>query len=247
MKKRFLILISLFYASQIASAQNRIIKSKLPLNFIQNKPITIINNDNILESTQAIISYSNSKSSHTGELYGIEFINNKWQVTFSTINCSLGRKGFADYDTKIEGDGKTPSGKFLLGDAFGYKKDLKTDINFIELNENHFWVSDTRSKLYNKLINYDPKDSYSEKMRRNDHLYKYGIVVEYNTDKIIKGKGSAIFIHIHRRKGSPTAGCLGISEEKIKELMKWIHPNKNPIIVMGIKNQIATYTNATSK
>jgi L,D-peptidoglycan transpeptidase YkuD (ErfK/YbiS/YcfS/YnhG family) len=75
-------------------------------------------------------------------------------------------------------------------------------------------------------------------MKRSDHLYKYGIVIEYNSLNTIKGKGSAIFIHIERSAGAPTAGCIAVSEENIINLIKWINPNKKPTIEINHINNI---------
>lgn len=187
-----------------------------------------------LKSTQIIIAYSSLQNSVVGKLYGMELIDNRWQVTFDTIDCSLGKKGFAENGNKIEGDGKTPSGKFPIGSAFGYKNDLKAKIDFMVLKSNHYWISDSNSELYNKMVDFVPPNGiYAEKMKRKDHLYKYGIVIEYNTQVIKKGKGSAIFIHVERKKGSPTAGCLASSEKNIKNLIQWINPKKQPTILMG--------------
>lgn len=180
----------------------------------------------IPESTQLIIAHSN-------KLYGLSYQNSTWQVTFDTIPCSIGKNGFAAFDQKVEGDGKSPSGKFSIGASFGYEKDVETDLEFIVLQDHHYWVSDTSSEFYNQLIEYDPKDRFSEKMRRKDHLYKYGIVIEYNTQNVQKGKGSAIFLHVERRPGSPTLGCVAISEANIKRLLQWLKPNQKPQIIMG--------------
>ena len=43
-------------------------------------------------------------------------------------------------------------------------------------------------------------------MKRDDNLYKYGIIIEYNTNPVIKGNGSAIFMHIWKGENVPTAG-----------------------------------------
>jgi len=50
-------------------------------------------------------------------------------------------------------------------------------------------------------------------MRRDDNLYKYGIVIEYNTDPIIKGNGSAIFLHIWKGRGIPTVRLCSVSRK----------------------------------
>lgn len=187
-------------------------------------------------STQIIIATSNKTKPTIGHLYGLEYKAGNWQITFDTIPCSIGKNGFAALDQKVEGDGKSPSGKFPIGVAFGYEKDIETDLEFVVLQDNHFWVSDTSSSLYNQLIDYDPQDSYSEKMRRKDHLYKYGIVIEYNMQEVKKGKGSAIFLHVERRAGAPTLGCIAISETQIKELIGWLNPIQKPLIIMGTQN-----------
>jgi len=193
---------------------------------------------NKLKSEQVIIAFIRDSKSFKGILLGIELINNNWEITFDSIPCTFGKNGVALNDQKIEGDKKTPSGTFQLGPAFGYKDNLGSKMNFIELSQTHYWVSDSKSKLYNRLIDYLPKGIYAEKMRRPDHLYKYGIIIEYNTSNVIKGKGSAIFIHIERNPGAPTTGCIAVSEENIIQLIKWINPHKNSSITIDHLNNI---------
>jgi len=53
----------------------------------------------------------------------------------------------------------------------------------------------------------------------------------YFYDEPIPEKGSCFFIHIHRRPGSPTAGCTAFTREQVKEVVNWLNPNKKPIIV----------------
>ena len=52
--------------------------------------------------------------------------------------------------------------------------------------------------------------------------YKYVAVVEYNTANIVKGAGSAIFLHCS--KGRPTAGCVSVSEESMVKILGLIKP-----------------------
>jgi L,D-peptidoglycan transpeptidase YkuD (ErfK/YbiS/YcfS/YnhG family) len=191
-----------------------------------------------IDSEQFIIANSGIEDSCEGVLWGIELVNDNWIVTFDSILCTFGKNGLAESGTKIEGDGKTPSGVFSVGLPFGYKNDLGIDKDFIELSDDHYWVSDTNSQSYNKLVDYYPEGVYAEKMKRNDHLYKYGIIVEYNTENTIKGKGSAIFIHIERKEGAPTAGCVAISEKNIKKLIEWLKPEKKPMIIIGNADEI---------
>jgi L,D-peptidoglycan transpeptidase YkuD (ErfK/YbiS/YcfS/YnhG family) len=182
---------------------------------------------------QIILSYNQNQSETTGQLVGFEKIEGKWQSTFDTIDVNFGKNGFALYNEKMEGDGKSPTGVFEVGKAFGYADDIPHNIDFITLNENHYWDSDSKSATYNQLLTEKPATSLMEVMRRKDHLYKYGIIIEYNTKQAIPEKGSAIFLHVQRRKAAYTSGCISMEEEDIIRLIEWLNSSQQPMIVMG--------------
>jgi L,D-peptidoglycan transpeptidase YkuD (ErfK/YbiS/YcfS/YnhG family) len=61
-----------------------------------------------------------------------------------------------------------------------------------------------------------------EKMFRNDDKYDLVIVINYNTKKIIKNKGSAIFLHLtHDYK--KTEGCIAIKRNDMMVLLKLVN------------------------
>ena len=60
------------------------------------------------------------------------------------------------------------------------------------------WCDDVNSKYYNKQIKINKKISH-EKLHRKDNLYDIVVVLNYNINPIIKGKGSAIF-YIQQKK-----------------------------------------------
>ena len=112
---------------------------------------------------------------------------------------------------------------------------------YVQMTEEDIWVDETDSPDYNKLVKKGMTQAASfEKMKREDHLYKYGIVIEYNTNPIIKGKGSAIFIHLLRGPDKPTDGCVAINEKNMIELLGWLDPAKKPMILMGSKAFLET-------
>lgn len=95
---------------------------------------------------------------------------------------------------KIEGDGKTPEGKFELGLFLGIhsKEDIEANknIEYIQINKNLYWVDDSYSKCYNQLVDI-------RKVRKDwnsaEHLivypteYEYAIEIKTNP-KNIAGK-----------------------------------------------------------
>jgi L,D-peptidoglycan transpeptidase YkuD (ErfK/YbiS/YcfS/YnhG family) len=99
------------------------------------------------------------------------------------------------------------------------------------------WVDDPQADDYNQWTKIqETKAASYEMMRREDDQYKYCIVIEYNTDPVIKGNGSAIFLHIRKGEGIPTAGCVAVSEEDIIKILRWLDPAATPLMITGIRN-----------
>ena len=76
-------------------------------------------------------------------------------------------------------------------------------------------------------------------MKFSEDYYRYGIVVDHNGimegEESVRGAGSCIFIHI---KSIPTAGCTVMSEEEIKEIIKWLDATKKPLLVQGTEEAV---------
>ena len=141
------------------------------------------------------------------------------------FKCCIGKNGFTR--NKIEGDGKTPIGKFSLGDLY-YRKDRKhkpkTNLKIIEIKKNMRWCNDIKSKnYYNKLIDLNPNIK-GEKLFRRDYKYDFFIPIKYNWANSTLKKGSAIFIHLTKNFKS-TAGCIALSEKDFLILVKLIKRN----------------------
>ena len=151
------------------------------------------------------------------------------QNNFLTYNkkhykCSLGINGLNQ--SKIEGDKSTPIGTFSLGNLFVRTdriKNLKTNFNYISIDETMAWSDDSNSKDYNKLIKVT--NSHKEIMYRNDNIYDLILVINYNIHPIIPSKGSAIFIHISKANYSPTQGCIALNRDDFKEILTTLKPS----------------------
>ena len=71
-------------------------------------------------------------------------------------------------------------------------------------------------------------------LRRNDHLYEYAVVIGYNTNPVVKGNGSAIFLHVWRGPEAPTAGCVALDRSDLVALLAWLDASRHPRVVMGM-------------
>ena len=152
------------------------------------------------------------------------------QIDDFNFRCSIGKKGLSN--KKKEGDKRTPKGKFSLGNLY-YRKDriVKpfTKLKCVPIKKNMGWCDDEKNeKYYNKLVNINKKVRH-EKLFRKDYKYDFLIVTSYNRKKIIKNKGSAIFIHL-TKDYKPTAGCIALNKKDFLILLKIIKKNTKIII-----------------
>ena len=143
--------------------------------------------------------------------------------------CAIGKTGISK--NKYEGDGSTPKGKFSLGNLY-YRKDriknILTPLKKKIITKNMGWCDSVNSKSYNKEINLR-LNKMGEKLFRKDHKYDMFIVINYNNNPAVKGKGSAIFIHLSKDL-KPTKGCVAIYKKKFLELLKIINKRSKIII-----------------
>ena len=155
------------------------------------------------------------------------YINKSGYLKYKNLKfkCALGKAGIGK--KKKEGDNITPEGIYKVIKIF-YRKDrikrLVSEIELIKIKKNMGWCNDPKSKKYNQLI-YLPTKYSHEKLFRRDHVYDLILVLNYNTKPIVKNKGSAIFIHIAKRKYKETAGCIALKKTNLIKLVLKIQKN----------------------
>jgi L,D-peptidoglycan transpeptidase YkuD (ErfK/YbiS/YcfS/YnhG family) len=156
-----------------------------------------------------------------------------WKAVQGPIPCTIGKNGFAPVGEKREGDGRTPSGTYRIGMAFGYERSIDTRLDYKDAGADDFWVDDPDSPQYNRWTKGAPAAKSYEKLRRDDDAYKFAAVIEYNTDPIEAGKGSAIFLHVWGGPDKPTAGCVAVAQEEMAKLLGWLDKSRKPVIVLN--------------
>ncbi len=156
-------------------------------------------------------------------------VKNKETLLYDTFHfrCSIGKKGFSK--NKKEGDNKTPQGIFQLGKIFYRGDRIKKPISSLKsmvIKKNMGWCDDPNSKYYNKLIKLKKENINikHEKLFRKDNKYDIFILIKYNFSKVIKNKGSAIFLHLTKNY-LPTKGCIALKKKDFLILCKLIKKN----------------------
>ena len=160
----------------------------------------------------------------------IKFKNKILYFNKYKIKCSIGKRGITV--KKIEGDNKTPAGRFKFKSIF-YRKDrvpkIKTILQKIVIRKNMGWCDDVNSNFYNKLIKF-PFSKSAEKFWIKDNIYDVIIILNYNMNPILKNKGSAIFLHVAKKNYTPTKGCIAISKKDMYFLISKINTKTKLII-----------------
>lgn len=91
------------------------------------------------------------------------------------------------------------------------------------IKPNMGWCDDIRSPLYNQLI-HTPFAFSHEALWRDEHIYDIVVILAYNDHPVVKGNGSAIFLHIARPGYLPTSGCIAFSESDLRAILKKVTP-----------------------
>jgi len=224
---KLLIFVLLLFSSVTLQSQikNSTIKNAL---FIAEK-----NSGHLENVGQLLIVYNEKPKNFSAVFVALEKRENKWIVKQQPIAAGIGKNGFALPNQKIEGDGKSPTGIFKLGKLFSYEKQTHTLLENKQTTEDDKWIDDVDSPDYNKHIVGPTNAKSYENLLLNTDVYKYCMVIEYNTNPVVKEKGSAIFFHLSKKENSFTAGCVSIKEEYMKLMVNWLDPKQNPSIIMG--------------
>lgn len=136
-------------------------------------------------------------------------------------------------EDKKEGDGATPVGVFPLRQVF-YRPDKVSPfpcaLPLIPLTPMDGWCDDPADPKYNQFIKL-PYPARHEHLWRDDHVYDIIVVLGYNDDPPIPGKGSAIFMHLIREDHSPTEGCIALKKEDLIEILTTISKETNLCVI----------------
>jgi L,D-peptidoglycan transpeptidase YkuD (ErfK/YbiS/YcfS/YnhG family) len=133
--------------------------------------------------------------------------------------AALGRSGIRVL--KCEGDGGTPLGRFPVRQVL-YRPDRmvrpRTPLPLRAIGDDDGWCEDPADRNYNRLVRL-PRRGNADRLKREDHLYDLVLVLGYNDRPRVKGRGSAIFLHLARPSYAPTAGCIALSRHDLLMLL----------------------------
>lgn len=81
------------------------------------------------------------------------------------------------------------------------------------------WCDALEDRNYNRPVCH-PYPASAEVLWRDDALYDVVVVVAYNRRPRVRGKGSAIFMHVARPGFEPTEGCIALKRSDLLQVLK---------------------------
>ena len=167
-------------------------------------------------------------------------VDGRWRRVTGPFSARIGRAGTRV--VRSEGDGSTPAGSFPLIAAFGYSATPGTRMPYTQVHPGSCWISDATRPDYNTMIDEPGCASPNEDLYRiaRGGPYRRALVMGYNTDPVVPGAGSAMFIHSHsytpQRLTKATRGCVTLSSWALAALWRRLDPALRPRVVIGTRD-----------
>ena len=148
----------------------------------------------------------------------------------------------ASPSNRREGDGTTPTGTFRIGRTmYGNEPNPGVRFRYRRLRCGDWWDEDPSSPTYNSFQHVrcgtkPPFGGGSEGMWQQPRPYPFLAVVEYNTQPVVPGRGSGIFLHA--QTGGPTIGCISLQQGSAASRAPLAPPGGAPVIAIGTTAQL---------
>jgi L,D-peptidoglycan transpeptidase YkuD (ErfK/YbiS/YcfS/YnhG family) len=183
-------------------------------------------------SGQLITVVAATSRSTTASLELFQRVGACWHAEAGPYAAFVGFNGLSSH--KHEGDDTTPIGLFAIQSTmYGIKPNPGVHFPYHHLVCGDWWDEDSRSALYNHFVHVPcgvaPHfGGDSEALWETIPQYEYFAVISYNRSPVVRGRGSAIFLHVSR--GIPTTGCVSLPTVDLLHVLRTLQPSEHPLI-----------------
>ncbi|TQV79973.1 L,D-transpeptidase family protein [Denitrobaculum tricleocarpae] len=157
-----------------------------------------------------------------------------WRARFGhrECRCAVGRSNLISAERKQEGDGATPVGRWRMLRVL-YRpdriQDVQTALPLSAITTNDGWCDAPEDPNYNRQVTL-PFEASHEKLWREDQLYDALVVLNHNSDPIVPGRGSAIFLHVARENFEATEGCVALQQDDLLKILREVDRDSAVVI-----------------
>jgi L,D-peptidoglycan transpeptidase YkuD (ErfK/YbiS/YcfS/YnhG family) len=164
-----------------------------------------------------------------------------WDVVATKNGAHVGSAGITDGSTRIQGTNTTPTGAYTITQGFGVASNPGTLMPYHQVTDQDWWVEDPTSVYYNQMRTAaqggfhltEAGDDGSEHLIEYPVQYHNALVINFNTDPAVTGRGAGIFLHDLGPQAGATAGCVAVPETFLTQVVQWIDPAQHPLIAIG--------------
>ncbi|MFI2434174.1 L,D-transpeptidase [Streptomyces sp. NPDC018693] len=184
--------------------------------------------------TQLITAQAPRAGSTSGTVTWWDLTGGRW-VAAGSAPARFGAKGLVEGGARRQGTDTTPTGLYDLPYAFGIKAAPRgTVYPYRPVRRNSWWCQDNGSRSYNRWTEpraADCRAAHSEHLVSYGTQYAHAMVIGFNYDRPVRGRGAGIFLHVNGR--GPTAGCVSVPADAMRRLLRWADPARRPHIAIG--------------
>ena len=172
----------------------------------------------------------------------VQAVNGNWQASYGDKiwPCTIGKNGTVPAKEKVEGDGKTPIGSWNLTKvlyradriSLEQRKAIRKAVEIAPLCQRDGWCDEPEDPYYNKAVIVPYTSSHEVLWKEQENTYDLIGLLSHNSDPVIPGQGSAIFLHVAKPGLTPTEGCVALELNNLLELLSLIE-SESKIEVIG--------------
>lgn len=184
--------------------------------------------------SQLITAEAPSTASTTGTVTWWNLRRGSW-VAVGSAPARFGANGLAEGASRTQGTDTTPTGLHTLPYGFGVAAaPAGTRYPYRRVTGRSWWCQDNAARAYNRWVEPRPADCRAGEA---EHLITYpaqyarALVVGFNYDRPVRGRGAGIFLHVDGR--GATAGCVSVPAAAMDRILAWADPARRPHIAIG--------------
>lgn len=194
--------------------------------------------------TQLITAMADGTSSTSGTLTWWDLKDGRW-VAAGKATARFGSKGLTEGSTRKQSTYTTPTGLYDLPYAFGVAAaPAGIRYPYRRATTTSWWCEDNEARDYNRWVEPLPSDcraSESEQITAYPTQYARALVIGFNYDAPVRGRGAGIFLHVNG--SGATAGCVSVPADAMDRILVWADPARKPHIAIGTYGGPTAITN----
>jgi L,D-peptidoglycan transpeptidase YkuD (ErfK/YbiS/YcfS/YnhG family) len=185
--------------------------------------------------TQLITAVAPERASTTGTVSWWDRGGDGRWVRRGSAPARFGANGLVAGASRKQGTSTTPTGLYGLPYAFGIKAAPRgTAYRYRRVHRDSWWCQDNDSRSYNRWSEpraADCRAAEAEHLISYRTQYAYGMVIGFNYERPVPGRGAGIFLHVNGR--GATAGCVSVPEASMRRILQWADPSRKPHLAIG--------------